>query len=610
VKLKPVITLILIVVVPLVLLAWVGLRLVRHERQLRAQQVRDLLTDRLRDIDRRIATHFQELAADMHKLTAIDTFHPNQLREAGRSDARVFQLFVIRPDGGLLYPDPLGPLNRNEQEFLSRASQIVTDRELQRAAAAQEAQSEESRVESQQSGSGWFVWYWGRGLNLVYWQRQMSGHLVAAALDRSRWIADLIAALPDTPDSHQGAAVASQSQIRLVDSTSKPVYQWGPFEPPAGAAAACAIGLSPPMDAWRLEQFVPTERLLARSLPGVYFNLATGLGASAVGLVVLALYFYRDYAREIREAGQRVSFVNQVSHELRSPLTNIRMYADLVEADLDGLPDEAADEIRPRLGVIQSESQRLSRLIGNVLTFARQQRKTLRLSFAPCCIDQVVQDVLARFRPVLAQLGVQCEFAAGAGRIVSADADAVQQIVGNLISNVEKYAAAGRWMGIATRQEGGRTIITVADRGPGVDPALRETIFEPFWRGDHGIRGVAGTGIGLAIARELARLHGGDVTLVLDENSSSGCLGSKRGWLGSKRSEAPSENTRGAGVDSSHSGWLGSALREAPSNVTRDADVPGARPPGSTPATPVGAVFEVVLATGDADTGEGSPCTS
>jgi signal transduction histidine kinase len=69
-------------------------------------------------------------------------------------------------------------------------------------------------------------------------------------------------------------------------------------------------------------------------------------------------------------------------------------------------------------------------------------------------------------------------------------------------------------MSVTTRQKDGRTVITVADRGPGVDPALRGEVFQPFRRGDHGVSGVAGTGIGLSIARQLARLHGGDVTLI------------------------------------------------------------------------------------------------
>ena len=533
VKLKPLIMLILIVALPLALLGWVGVRLTRHEQQQIEQQMRELLTDRLRDMDRRVAAHFQELSQEMHRLTAIDVFDRDALRQVSREDARVLQIFVIQPDGNLLYPDPLGTLNRNEQEFLTRAAQIISDRELQRAAASLGVESpatsslqasNQTKLPSEPpstalSQSGWFVWYWGRGLNLVFWQRRSSGHIVAAALDRARWIADLIAVLPDTPSQLPGSTgVQTLSRIRLLDSTSKPVYQWGSFEPPVGATAASEISLSPPLSAWRLQQFVPAERLARRTMSGVYFNITTALAVGALGLIALACYFYREYARDIREASQRVSFVNQVSHELRTPLTNIRMYADLLESDLDGLPDEAAVKPRSRLDVIQLESQRLSRLIGNVLTFARHQRKALRLSLTPCCVDHVVQDVLTRFRPSLQQLGVRCEFLPGAAQRVKADVDALEQILGNLINNVEKYAADGKWLSIKTRQQHGRTVILVADRGPGVAPPVREAVFQPFWRGDHSVSGVAGTGIGLSIARELARMHGGDVTLLESEH--------------------------------------------------------------------------------------------
>jgi signal transduction histidine kinase len=530
VKLKPALILMLLVVVPLALLAWVGVRLARQEREMALQQVRDLLTDRLRDIDRRIGDHCDELERQMRRLTAIETYEADALREIGREDARVLQLFVIGPDGRLLYPDPLGPLNRNEEEFLTRASQIITDRELQRAAAAQmEGWRAPTPSPAKSPGplpgtspaestpeSGWFVWYWGRGLNLVYWHRRESGHIVGAALDRSRWIADLIAILPDTPQRTDGEREEDgiASQIRLVDSASQPVYQWGAYSPPEDAAAICEIPLSSPLSAWRLQQFVPAERLAGGATSSIYFNLGTGLAVAALALVAMAVYFYREYARDIREAARRVSFVNQVSHELRTPLTNIRMYADLLESDLDGVEGESAERSRGRLNVIQLESQRLSRLIGNVLTFARQQRKALRLNPAACRIDEVVGRVVERFRPSLAQLGIECDFKAQAGRVVEADADAVEQIVGNLINNVEKYAADGKWMEITTRFQNGRTLIGVSDRGPGVDRSAREAIFQPFWRGSHSVSGAAGTGIGLSIARELARLHGGDVTLL------------------------------------------------------------------------------------------------
>jgi signal transduction histidine kinase len=206
-----------------------------------------------------------------------------------------------------------------------------------------------------------------------------------------------------------------------------------------------------------------------------------------------------------------VSFVNQVSHELKTPLTNIRMYAELLEGNL---PD-SDDKTSHYLGVIVSESQRLSRLIGNVLTFARQQRQKLNLHKTEGCVDDVVRAVLDHFRPSLESKGVKIIFTADAGGTVEFDRDALEQILGNLFSNVEKYAASGAKMEVTSRQEGDRTWIDVADAGPGIPKGQAEKVFEPFHRISNKVSdGVTGTGIGLSIARDLARRHGGDVKLL------------------------------------------------------------------------------------------------
>ncbi|MFO1351841.1 MAG: HAMP domain-containing sensor histidine kinase [Gammaproteobacteria bacterium] len=122
---------------------------------------------------------------------------------------------------------------------------------------------------------------------------------------------------------------------------------------------------------------------------------------------------------------------------------------------------------------------------------------------------------LEAFRPALEGKSVAIDFRAGAGADVSLDADALEQILNNLFSNVEKYAAAGGRLEVATWQEGDFSHIVVRDHGPGIPKRERERIFQPFYRiGAKLNEGVTGTGIGLTIARELARLHGGDLTLV------------------------------------------------------------------------------------------------
>ncbi|MCA9526810.1 MAG: HAMP domain-containing histidine kinase, partial [Myxococcales bacterium] len=209
--------------------------------------------------------------------------------------------------------------------------------------------------------------------------------------------------------------------------------------------------------------------------------------------------------------------VNQVSHELKTPLTNIRMYAELLADELDDEDDRAARHV----AIIEGESQRLSRLIGNILTFARKQRETLRLRPTEAVIDDVIRDAIEGFAPSLERCGVAVAFEPGAPATVRVDADALGQILGNLLSNVEKYAHGGP-VRITAVQTPTDTTITVHDSGPGIPRGDRQRVFEPFERLSDALEeGVSGTGIGLGIARDLARLHGGDLTLLPTERGAA-----------------------------------------------------------------------------------------
>jgi signal transduction histidine kinase len=242
----------------------------------------------------------------------------------------------------------------------------------------------------------------------------------------------------------------------------------------------------------------------------VVWGASAGFGALALAVVGLAIYIFRESGRQMREAAQRVNFVNQVSHELKTPLTNIRMYAELLE---DGLEDEE-DKLRGQAQVIAQESQRLSRLIGNVLSFARQQRGKLTARRQPGKVDDVVRQVLDQFGPSLEDKGIEVELETGAPAEVLLDSDVVGQILGNLLGNVEKYAAQGGRVEIRTAQKEGQSEIWVTDHGPGVPTRARDKIFKPFFRLSGKVTdGVSGTGIGLAIAQDLARLHGGELSL-------------------------------------------------------------------------------------------------
>jgi signal transduction histidine kinase len=164
--------------------------------------------------------------------------------------------------------------------------------------------------------------------------------------------------------------------------------------------------------------------------------------------------------------------------------------------------------------VIVAESTRLSRLIGNVLTFARGGRQSLTLKPQAGVIDPLIASVLESFEPTMKQRQIEVEFEAHADREVMFDLDAVEQILVNLISNVEKYAAEGKRLEIISRQSTSQTTITIADHGPGIRGKERSRVFEPFYRASDRLEGATGAGIGLSIARSLAELHGGELTLL------------------------------------------------------------------------------------------------
>ncbi|HEY1081016.1 MAG TPA: HAMP domain-containing sensor histidine kinase, partial [Prosthecobacter sp.] len=214
-------------------------------------------------------------------------------------------------------------------------------------------------------------------------------------------------------------------------------------------------------------------------------------------------------AREFRLAQQRVSFVNQISHELKTPLTNIQLYTEMAASRIE----DGGDSIAQRhLRVVETETARLSRLIQNVLNYARQQRDKLGIQLKPTVLDEVVTRAVGNWRALLESKGFHVHTSLNGPPQMKADADALEQILGNLLSNVDKYAAHGKWVSIRTEAAGSTARVIVEDRGPGIPGGKRRMVFEPFERLRSDLNeGVSGTGIGLTISRELADLHGGSL---------------------------------------------------------------------------------------------------
>jgi signal transduction histidine kinase len=229
--------------------------------------------------------------------------------------------------------------------------------------------------------------------------------------------------------------------------------------------------------------------------------------SGTAGLVAL----YRMVAVRVRYAERRNNFVAAVSHELKTPLTAIRMYGEMLRDGMVG--DE--DKRNEYYGTITAESERLTRLINNVLEFSRLEQGTREVSLVVGRIAPVVREAVDILEPHAREVGFRIEVEVDTELPpVRFDRDAVLQVVFNLVDNALKYArnAGDRVIAIRCIREGGGVAVAVRDRGPGVPARHLAKIFEPFYRGgDELTRTAKGTGIGLALVHGLAETMGAAV---------------------------------------------------------------------------------------------------
>jgi len=241
-----------------------------------------------------------------------------------------------------------------------------------------------------------------------------------------------------------------------------------------------------------------------------YFG-TVGIVFIAVTLGLLSLW--RNARAQLKLAEKKDDFISAVSHELRTPLTSMRMYSEMLEKGWVKSDEKRLEYYKN----MQQESERLSRLIENVLDFSRIQKKRKKYSFRLGDINECVVSVVEMMRPYAEQKGFRIVTKAGEAGQVSFDGDAVTQIVVNLLDNAIKYAkeAEDKTILVSTYPKESFVIIDVEDHGPGVPHKQRKKIFEEFYRiGSEDTRETAGTGLGLALVKKFAEAHNGFVEIL------------------------------------------------------------------------------------------------
>ncbi|MCA8913871.1 MAG: hypothetical protein KDB90_00565 [Planctomycetes bacterium] len=252
-------------------------------------------------------------------------------------------------------------------------------------------------------------------------------------------------------------------------------------------------------------QFYKDSKLLS-SIFVVIAVLCVPIVASATLMVVHMIL------RESSEARKKVDFVSNVTHELKTPLTSIRMFVETLKLGRVKNPEQ----VNACLDTIMTETERLGALIDHVLSFSKVENQVKKYNFQLHNLPQIVRDTINLFRASMTgQDGeIRLKILPGVPNEASFDKDAIREVVLNLLSNAIKYSGDDKFVTVMVGIDRNDLFIEIADRGVGIPPEDQARIFEKFYRVDQALsRKVDGTGLGLAICKEIVQAHDGRITV-------------------------------------------------------------------------------------------------
>ncbi len=209
-----------------------------------------------------------------------------------------------------------------------------------------------------------------------------------------------------------------------------------------------------------------------------------------------------------RSEETRRRMASDIAHELRTPLAAL-------QAGLEELRDGLVEPDDARLAALHAQSLRLGRVVGDLAELSAAETAALSLDRRVLDLGSLVQDAVAAARATLDAAGIPVSVDAPSGLLVDADPDRLHQAVGNLLVNAARYCRSGDAVRVSVTSDFRAAVISVADTGPGIPPDDISHVFDRLWRGSADTD-VAGSGIGLAVVRELVTAHGGTVTVDSD----------------------------------------------------------------------------------------------
>lgn len=294
--------------------------------------------------------------------------------------------------------------------------------------------------------------------------------------------------------------------IGILDETGKHRFAQLAY---SGSTYLAAEGFEEILPSWKVVMFHPdgksVDELVSRERWG-YLALLAGTFLVMITGISLTV---RAASHEVELSRRKAEFVSNVSHELKTPLSLIRMFGETLESGM--VSDETKREEFYR--IIRSESERLTRLINNVLDFSRIEAGAKRYNFQETEIVAVVRKALDTYRVEIRDRGFTIECALPSTPITAlVDSDAVCEALLNLLDNAAKYSEENRQITVSIETSGSWIRIPVSDRGVGIPREELKNIFDKFYRSrTQKTRETPGSGLGLTLVKHIAEAHGGRV---------------------------------------------------------------------------------------------------
>jgi signal transduction histidine kinase len=308
-------------------------------------------------------------------------------------------------------------------------------------------------------------------------------------------------------------ALREEIAVAVLDDSARPVALSQPGFRDNWKHPVVSTEIGEALPHWEVAVYTLDPRRLTRSAHTLRVTLGLLIALLLLSIGIGSWLIVKDLKRQLTLARQKTDFVSNVSHELKTPLTSIRMFSELLTEGRVSDPDRRQSYLQ----IISAESSRLTRLINNVLDFSRMERGEKKYDLRRLDIVALVRETAENYRPHLEAGGFKFECELPKTPIeVNADRDALAQVVVNLVSNAEKYSGPRKEISIriTVREEALPAVeLQVLDCGLGVPPGCENKIFEQFYRAHDSLSsGIQGSGLGLTLARQIARAHGGEVS--------------------------------------------------------------------------------------------------